>query len=177
MFKHLDFYRIILVSGPQRSGTTICARMIAHDTHYMFIDEGVYQNDFSTLKHRTLYSQRQVIQCPVWAVKLHELTMQDVCIVFMYRPVKEIIASQQRIKWQWEQVELDRYRALGIAIEDGTPIARVKYSYWENTQREKIDNPLEVQYASLADHPLWVPKAERVGWLDKQTAHGTARRR
>jgi len=39
MFKYLTKYNHILVTGPQRSGTTIAAKMIAKDTRHKYIKE------------------------------------------------------------------------------------------------------------------------------------------
>ena len=39
MFEWLSEFERIFVTGPQRSGTRICAKMIAHDIGYEFIDE------------------------------------------------------------------------------------------------------------------------------------------
>jgi hypothetical protein len=46
----------------------------------------------------------------------------------------------------------------------------VKYAHWENTQRDTVTHPFEVEYESLSEHPLWVPKAQRAGWGPRQTA-------
>ena len=43
VFEHLLNFAVVLVSGPQRSGTTICAKMIAHDTGHTYIPESEYQ--------------------------------------------------------------------------------------------------------------------------------------
>jgi len=70
----------------------------------------------------------------------------------MRRKIEDIIASQKRISWSWEWLELARYdRTDGI-------IAEVKYQFWDQYQKELIKHAYENEYESLAAHPLWVAK-------------------
>ena len=39
MFAELKKFKKIIVSGPQRSGTRICGKIIAHDLDYRYCDE------------------------------------------------------------------------------------------------------------------------------------------
>ena len=58
----------IIVTGCQRSGTTIATQMIAHDLNYFVIDEfGFLPNDLGIHKINVLINQgikNIVIQCP-----------------------------------------------------------------------------------------------------------------
>ena len=45
MFEYLKEFPVVLVTGPQRSGTRICAKMIAHDTGHRFVDEREIHTD------------------------------------------------------------------------------------------------------------------------------------
>jgi len=158
MFADLAGYRVILVTGPQRSGTRIAAHIIAEDTGYDYVDEG-YFGTFKSQRFDELVNgnERIVVQCPAVARWIHEYSADDVLVVFMRRDVDDIIASQERIGWteRYEWGELQNYDA-----EDG-PIAQVKYDFWERHQKPHVEHWLEIAYESLREHALWVPKDKR----------------
>lgn len=158
MFEHLDNYSVVLVTGPQRSGTTIAARMIAHDTDLSYIDEQAFKaTDVEKWRDIVERSLNVVIQCPGMCRWVHEYGDRDnVAVVMVCRPVEDIIASQRRIGWRYEAYELRSYEANGAR-----PVARVKYDYWYEHQKGVILNAYELQYESLSNHPLWVPKERR----------------
>ena len=174
MFEHLAAYRKILVSGPQRSGTTICARMIAADLNYRYFDE----MEFGVDDIRRVFAvvdalDRIVIQCPSLAASLWMFSRPDVLVIFMKRDVEEIVASQNRPIYEsspdrlWttahQPVELMKYgRTNGV-------IAQVKYEGWE-AQKPYIRHTLEIDYASLSAHPMWVDKPARAHFGPKQIA-------
>ena len=151
MFEHLTQYNKIIVSGPQRSGTTITARIIARDTGYQYIDEtDIAIRELTQFEAYLNNDDNLVIHCPAIAHKLHEYGNQAILIVWCKRPLEAILASQQRIAWG-EQKERDSYRYKGKE-----PIAKVKQEYWQQYQRQLIKHWLEVDYSSLKDHPLWI---------------------
>jgi hypothetical protein len=161
MFEHLKDFSKILVTGPQRSGTTICAAMIAHDTGHRFVREDEFRNQVSLLMNLVLGDERLSIQCPAQARWVADFgSYNDVAVVWMLRPLEEIIASQQRINWQWEDEELGKYAGF-IHLDTQEPIASVKLRYWQVFQKPTILHPYEVEYHSLADHPLWIDEETR----------------
>lgn len=86
----------------------------------------------------------------------------------VYRSVADIVASQERIDWgENEDLELARYKGARA------PIAAVKYSLWRKYQRPITANWLEVEYESLAAHPLWIDEEERAGFGPRQTERAT----
>lgn len=164
MFEHLAEFNQILVTGPQRSGTTICARMVAEDTGHEYIDEAVFN------VHRWDYLQgileawdKIVVQCPAVAHCIHQVP-DDALVVWMMRPPRDIIASQERIGWKEEPIELAKYRPLINGNFHGAGIAEVKNGFWNVAQKPVIKHWLEVEYDSLAEHPLWVPQELRTDW-------------
>ena len=168
MFEQLRPFKKIMVTGPQRSGTTICARMIAHDLGLRYIDEdGVGWKSASVMDENALCRLFRletgfVVQAPAAAHICHQFSAEDTAIVFMFRNINDIIASQTRIGWPYEDVELSKYGAAH------GPIAQVKYEYWREVQKPQIIHPFEIHYKSLATHPLWVPKAERSNFKPRQ---------
>jgi hypothetical protein len=174
MFEQLKNFKRVLVTGPQRSGTTICGKMLAHDLGLPYVDEMEViigynlrtereQSFRDWLKSRVgrRFEEEIVLQCPSAASFCHELDRR-VAIVFMIRPVHEILASQKRIDWGHEQHELRQYGATS------GPIAEVKYNHWAE-QKKNGDNFFEVKFDSLSKHPLWVPPELRKMFRDKQT--------
>lgn len=164
MFESLRQYQRIYVTGPQRSGTTICSKMIALDTGYQCIDEIDY--GFTNCKNfAALQSLNKiVVQCPIHCYHIEDCSDDETLIVMMKRPINEIIRSQKRITWKFEPEELRRYNK---TLKD-SPIAKVKYDHWE-TQKKDIRHYREIHYHSLQRHPLWVDN--RKDFDCKQTKH------
>jgi hypothetical protein len=152
MFGWLAEYDQVLVTGPQRSGTRICAQMIALDTGHLFVDEADFGVDSLYKLTRLLdRSRRVVVQCPALCRHVHHLAHERMAVVLMRRDVDAIAASQQRIDWEFERVEMIRYDR-----SEGRP-AQVKYDFWESQQVNLIPHAFEIPYESLKQHPLWVP--------------------
>ena len=166
MFEHLAQYNLILVTGPQRSGTTIAARMIAADTKHDYIDE----RDFEATGRAVWLdicarAHNAVIQCPGMARYVHEVGARpDVCVVYMLRDVGEIVASQKRIDWSHEPYEMSQYDS----DWHRATIAETKAAYWMGHQRKLCAHPLEVAYGTMSAHPLWVPAKKRRTFRDRQ---------
>ena len=160
MFDHLGDFNVVLVTGPQRSGTTLVARAISHDTGLRYIDERDLETvNVEAWRYLVAGVKWSVIQCPAMSAFVHEPGIggrADLAVVFVIRPVEEIIASQERIGWKGEHSELIRCNALH------GPIATVKYDHWDK-RRAMIANPFDVAYHDLEQHPLWVAEDERRG--------------
>lgn len=151
-------HKKIIVTGPQRSGTTFTAKILAKELGYKHIDE----LDFgvtNTSEWQNILDNKEnfVMQCPHFAKEASHL--EDVFVVFMIRDIEDIKLSQKRINWQCEGVELKKYD------EDGD-IAQVKYNYWH---KNKPKHYFELKYESLASHPSWKPKEQRKNFHSKQT--------
>jgi hypothetical protein len=165
MFEWLASFDKILVTGPQRSGTRICSKMIAYDTGHEFIDEASISMDGMYRLNLFLEAARPlVIQCPVLCRYVHMFKGNKIAIVLMRRAVEDIIKSQERIGWQWEWLELARYDRT-----DGS-IAEIKYQFWAQYQKERIQHAFEIEYESLAVHPLWAAKELRQDFAPIQTS-------
>ncbi len=165
MFKHLARHSVILVTGPQRAGTTICAKMIAADTGHEYVDEDDYgPHNKRGWIHTIIDHENVVIHCPTMCRYVHQLG-EVALVVMVCRNVIDIVNSQERIGWGKanEALELARYKK----AED--PVAAIKYDFWCKYQRTTITNWLEVEYKNLAAHPLWVDKRERAIFGPRQT--------
>jgi hypothetical protein len=114
--------------------------------------------------------ERVVVQCPVLCRHAHLFSDDRTAVVLMRRKIREIIRSQKRINWAWEWLERDRY---GRTEGD---IAEIKYEYWEKHQKKKIKHAFEIEYASLARHPLWLAKEKRTSFSPDQTTDSSAQK-
>lgn len=157
MFTDWQSFSIILVTGPQRSGTRIAARCIAADTGHTYIDEQSF-GIHSKARFDALIATRKnvVIQCPGMAHIIQTYGARpDVLIVLMLRELHDIQASEERIDWQGNEHELGKYK------QQAGRAAVFKYAYWLAHQRKKIKNWREIDYTTLVSHPLWIAPEQR----------------
>lgn len=162
-------YTAILVTGAQRSGTTIGARMIAQELGYRYVDE----NEFGIHNPYRAYEQMKqgnvVLHAPALCHIVDKFTYRlNYCVVLMRRPLDEIHASEQRIHWR------EAYDGANLLAEQqkyserfgiyGDNIAAIKYFCWEYYQKSILkDRAFELEYASLKAHPLWVSERAEFG--------------
>lgn len=154
-----DAYRAVLVTGPQRSGTTFAAHAIAADTGREYFDEESFKIDNEPLWWKLVTDvDNAVVHCPGM---MHRVTgvPQDVLVVVMWRPITEIIASQNRVGWGQGRDELGKFGRV-----DGEACV-VKYA-WLLDNWQRIPNLRLVAYHSLSDHPMWVE--DRSGFAMRQ---------
>lgn len=162
MFEHLAPFKRIIVTGPHRSGTTICARMIAADTGKVFVMErklGMlrFQGDTEPALERDtvlewLAAREDVVlqgaTCFTWIDEIHSAFRPDIAVVFVVRSPEDIAASQVA------------YR--GYQIDD--PVRKEA----EFRRRMKhLDTVWMVEYDALRGHPMFVE--DRTGWAPRQT--------
>ncbi len=154
----------ITVTGPQRAGTTISAKILAEELSYEFIPEGFVGVDkldrfFAIFWTKDCF----VLQAPGLCAYAHLLPG---CFVLVRRNLDEIVRSQDRIDWtrQWEQVELRKYfTTLG-------PVGCVKYFAWDVYQKPRMSHAYELEYESLRGHRLWLDPEIRGNFRPRQIA-------
>lgn len=152
-------YRRIMVTGPQRSGTTIAAKILAEELGFAYRDEGeILVGDVGAAFRLYDLKRNFVLQAPALAAYCH---LFPGAVVFMARDLEEIRQSQIRIAWN-SSPELEKY------FLDKGEIAKVKYQVWEKWQK-KLPGRYELEYVSLASHRLWVPSHERKDFSARQT--------
>jgi len=142
------------------------AAAAAHDLHYWFYpEEQICVWELFRVEREFLRKRKFVLQAPAICNVVHKLSRPDVAIVLVRRNLDDIRASELRVNWTGQERELRQY-----GLTEGN-IAQVKYDYWDEHQKALIHNPFEVEYESLREHPMWVPKGERVGFGPRQYAH------
>lgn len=162
LLKLLSKHEQIMVTGPQRSGTTIASIIIATELHYNCILEESFEIS-NLLKCFSIYnsSTKFVIQAPALCAYAH---LMPGAVVFMNRPLREILTSQERINWREENSEKSRY----FRLYDNCCIAQIKKRVW-NTYQKKYPNRFELKYHSLKDHRLWIDSEKRKNFQTRQT--------
>jgi hypothetical protein len=167
MFDYLARFSVILVTGPQRSGTTICARMIEHDLGYKYLDEGRWKvwNGMDAFQQSRIHIPC-VLQGPGLLKDVGRFgQMDDTAVVVMRRELKHILASQERVNWNvWAAKEISHYNITPGSPADLEPaqwVAWVKYNWWERIGRSQVKHPYEVEYEDLRLHSMWVDKDGR----------------
>ena len=129
MFEHLKKYSKILVTGPQRSGTRICAKMIAQDTGYHYVDENdIAVDSLNALCKWLKKDDPIVIQCPALMCYAHLLVDQDVMVVVMHRKLEDILEANRLILESLEgriegQVGADSRIHGPVILEGGTRVS------------------------------------------------------
>jgi len=160
-FKDLQMFPRILVVGPQRSGTRICAQMIAHDTGHTYIDESEFGGDIEFWAKEIIRLNYNCVVHGPGIMRICHCTAADLVIVLI-RDIKEILQSQYRLAWAHDREELDKYGARR------GPSCVVKYAVWKS-QKKYVPRFMEIPYAELNKHPMWVDKKDRKGWTWNQT--------
>lgn len=171
LFAALARYRKILVTGPQRSGTTIVSRILAAESGYRCVDEREFGwSDIERFAALMADDDRMVIQCPVMARVIERWAHPDYLIVFMHRNPADIIRSERRIRWPSRRVEKRRYRKTVPYLSHWcTPVSVLKYLHWHLVHKPQVPHSVDLPYESLASHPLWVESARRARFTAKQT--------
>lgn len=169
-------YRLVVVSGCQRSGTHIMAKILAHELDWECIPDHDYDADNpDEWANLVLYRQHITIHCPHMTHLLH-LVPDDVAVVYMLRPADEIEASFKRVNPGQKSCCSDRqmlfYQTSGISGKvTGKAWTIVRNTYWEFRQRVILgERGYSFQYHDLEEHPLFVKNRE--GWTMNQTEAG-----
>lgn len=169
MFEHLARYPKIVVTGPQRSGTRIAARMIAADTGHRFVDECDFLIKDRSLFLRALDQDNVVVQAPHMLKDVVDGLPVEVFVVLMRRDLDQIHASEKRIRWAEDLLgNTTELRKFGLSEGDS---AAVKYEYWD--AHHKHVPFMEVDYESLRAHQMYVPAQLRKDFGPLQTSVGT----
>jgi hypothetical protein len=174
MFEYLTPFRVVLVSGIHRSGTTITAKMIAHDLAIPYYVGG---EDYSSGHLREWLGMINNMSAGViqGAAMCYYLDVpgdrDDIAVCFVRRNIIDVLASQKRIGWTPDHPFLGpRYRReMELYGVERPPLYPRKLQYWETYQKPRIRHAFDIEYESLSGHPMWVSKQERKGWAARQT--------
>lgn len=163
----LRTFRKILVTGPHRSGTTICSRMLDSDLpqHMLFDERDVGVRSLSRLMRQLATNGPDIIHGPCFSSLVQWMT-GDMAVVFMQRDEADIQKSQDRIGWTKREAkwQLDQY-----FFQSASSVPNAVYYGWICHQKAMMQVPyFEIEYESLSEHPLWVPKEKRTNFSNRQ---------
>jgi hypothetical protein len=158
LLPQLKTYDAILVTGPQRSGTTIASHILAHELGYKHVDENDINIDDIEKAKNVVGLRPVVLQAPGLCFAAHTLGFT---VVIMRRSVKDIQVSEKRIRWPMEQYELKKY-----GLEKGV-ISEVKYNNWDQNQKQHCVS-FDLDYDSLSSHQFWIDPEQRKKFRDRQ---------
>ena len=160
MFETLKDFSNIVISGPQRAGTRITAKIIASDTDKLYIDEkDINFHDIRLLQYY-LKQGNVVIQCPGLCHLLHYIIDKSTLIIVVRRSTNEIINSEYR-SWseQARKIELHKY-----GYSEGI-ISRIKYSVWDEFQKPLLgDRGRDINFHDLEKHNLFIKDRQNFRW-------------
>jgi len=171
MFEALAGYRVVIVTGPQRSGTAICARAVAYDTTLRYVDEDDYGCDLDTWKEIVAKGRGVVVHSPGMARWVHDVAeREDVFVIWMLRSLSQIMVSESRIGWADKEERAKYLDTPGYSRVRQYPISGVKRRFWQEHQRGLVRHWREVNFEELRVHPLWVPAEKRRNFGPRQWA-------
>lgn len=175
ILKGLKKYKKIYVTGPQRSGTTFAAKLISKDLGYKHIDEHDFDtHDFEKMKDVMLKHDKFIIQCPAQTHNILNFPMgDDSVIIYMKRDIYDVISSEHRIDWHTrgaEKRERVKYTThFKEYYKPYIPISIIKNKVWDDIQKHKINNYIEMNYDLLKLTDMWIDKENRKNFKNKQT--------
>jgi len=159
----LKNYSRVIVTGPQRSGTTIASHIIACDLEYKHIDERQVDVRSMSKLFKVLEDTNIVVQGPCFCSQVAWIDTPDTIIIMMKRDINDIVESETRISWDEEKKELSNY------FKENGVISAVRYEMWDKYQKPNMKVPfLELSYESLKEHPLWIEKPARSNFDRRQ---------
>lgn len=157
MFKHLSKFKNIIVTGAHRSGTTFIANAIAYDTGKTFFDESeIYHNKVRFIPDLLDREEGIVLQAPYALPWLPVLNRIDTAFVFCKRSVNDIRKSVHTSITKKGKI---------ISLPAFSP--EQAFNIWLYV-KHFVDNPFEVKYEDMIQHPLYVAQDKRKNWHHKQ---------
>lgn len=153
MFQSFQKHKRILVTGPMRSGTTICATMIGRDTGKTIVRE---ESIFSVWP----LDMNMVVQAPVLLPEAKRLALGGWFVVVMIRSMDEVLPSTQ--KYLQGKMALD---AIKTHVFKSIAQANVLAEWLEE---EGLGQ--QVIYDNLRMHSMWVEERSSFGPRDISTA-------
>ena len=171
LISKLHSYSRIIVSGPQRSGTTYAAFTLSQDLEYKHIDEQEFGTHTTEGFLNVLSQENIVVQCPAVSHVLDQIQSQNTIILWMDRDNEDIAKSEDRIDWHphWFNVEKNKYRTIyGDEVDKFERNSLMKKHYW-NIQKQNLKTDyLDIPYSILKETKGFISKTQRKDFGVKQ---------
>lgn len=165
-------YERVWVIGPQRSGTRIAAKIITLETGFRYVDETFFSIDSLSNLWRYMNQlhpgHKYVIQGPAITASVPFIAESGDLVVFMHRNIKDVVASEKRIGWKYNQVELWKLgaHARGSSAAEKNRLWRAR---WRPALKKAGIDTVDLKYERLSKHKMWKPKSEREKFKWNQT--------
>lgn len=181
LLNKLKNYSKIIIAGPQRTGTTYCAYIIAKDLGYIHLDENkIAISSVETVKEKLKTKEKLVVQCPELTYQIHEISSpkeQPTIVLIMKRNIKDIQNSEKRIKWRGFNGIKNRYKRKFKSLYSeewwdkwkDNQTAELRYYFYNNHQyyNMKVEH-MYVPYKILEQTSEFISKEKRKNFEPKQ---------
>ncbi len=179
--EELSHHNIILVTGPQRSGTQIASRILAHELDYTYVDEARF--NVWDVKEAIRQAENYipcVIQGPgllrkvkdfrdIWYAKYKSKSINyGPTAVLMRRSSQDISKSLSQMPTILERLRIEWPEISRAPLLPSACLPVIMYFFWDIAIVGKHGKTYEIDYDLLAEHEFWVPKNERRDWGVKQ---------
>ncbi len=155
----------IIVIGQHRAGTTITAKILAHETGHGLVTEELCRFSPRGVDAWIATPSPVVIQAPFMGPRIQ--AYPHCTVVFVYRDPREVEDSKARNSDViWMNFEMGIRGAYHTDDYDHT-LMEISYRNWLE-QRERLAHHLTIHYDDLESHPLFVKN--RRGWKLRQTS-------
>ena len=180
-------FKNIVVVGPNRTGTTFFSRYISEELNFRLFDEENHRYCDPVFFLLLRYGKNKVFQAPGYMCATDSLADDDTLFVIMKRDIHDIVASSVRIRGEMSEARMQsgfskvlvRYRRfisdhdqldhfVPSTLKIGSS-AVFRYAIWENYQKERAKNFIEINYEDLSCLDKFLPQDARQGFQAKQT--------
>jgi len=169
-------YRKVLVTGPQRSGTTFAAKSITKILGYRFVDEDEYKvHDENAFNDLLKSNEKMVLHAPAMS-HLLPLNFCDTFVIWMQRNIMDVIKSEDKIDWHMREFWNKKNKAIKkfpfhTSVIEAFPNNKLMKDWiWNNLQKVKMYNYAELNYKHLRECEGFIKsKTKKQFWNDKQT--------
>lgn len=155
----------ILVTGPQRTGSTFVSHCLAEDLDIPHFDEGLFSaTNYEAFLDIAKENENWVIHGPAILHKILDINsiFPDACFVVIRRPIADIVKSERRINWS----DADERHSFS-AWDDPRPISVIKYEFWDSVKHQ-LTEWQEFEYEQFKTHRLWIDEENRLEFHSKQ---------
>ena len=179
-------YKIIIIVGPQRSGTTFTSQALSNTLKFRNVDEGEFSVRDVNMFRNIMKQENIVIQAPAMTCRIQALIGKDDLVVFMSRKWSDIVKGvhrKNRSLSNWILMETmfdaERYyfneydntagKFFDKHVNKNSYYLDAYYNMWKHYQSKIIPNCITLKYESMKNHPMWLDKSQRKNFGDKQT--------
>ena len=166
ILRKVDGKSYIFITGPQRTGTTFAAKIIAEDLEYDHIDEQEFGTYHLERLSKLIQSRsRCVIQAPALSHKAHLFhAFDDAAVIWMKRNSRDTLSSEESKNWrnQAHSRETRTYHdSFNISRNASADSYWMKNDIWDRHQSRLHRCNYNLDYESLRIHPKFIHPGNR----------------